>query len=154
MSPVMMILTFVFTSLVAGLLGGAAMELVMWLISRAGWAKGNMIVALGSLITKSRDNAFRVGAIVHAICAVGFAAVYVMLMLVLGLTHLPLSLMLGLGIGVLHGMTVSLGLVWVVSESHPLPEFKEAGLEVGLSHFAGHVAFGAVVGLVVGLSPL
>ena len=64
------------------------------------------------------------------------------------------ALMLGLGVGTLHGMLVSLMLVWVVSESHPLPEFKDAGLEVGLSHFVGHVAYGAVVGLVVGLSPL
>jgi hypothetical protein len=72
----------------------------------------------------------------------------------LGLTHLPNSLMLGLGVGVFHGMLVSLMLVWVVSESHPLEEFNEAGLAVGLSHFAGHVAFGAVVGLVVGLSPM
>lgn len=154
MNPVMMIGTFLLTSLVAGLLGGTAMELVMGLISRGGWAKGDMIVAIGSLVTKTRENAFRVGAIIHAICAVGFAAVYAMLMLVLGMNHLPLSLMLGLGVGVLHGILVSLMLVWVVSESHPLPEFNDAGLEVGLSHFVGHVAYGAVVGLVVGLSPL
>ena len=154
MNPAMIIVAFVLTSLVAGLAGGAAMEGVMWLISRAGWAHGSMIVALGGLLTKSRDNAFRVGAILHTISAIGFAAVYTMLMLCLGLTHLPLSLMLGLGVGVVHGMLVSLMLVWVVSESHPLPEFSEAGLEVGLSHFAGHVAYGAVVGLIVGLSPL
>lgn len=154
MNPVTTILAFVLTSLVAGLFGGAAMELVMWLISRAGWAKGNMIVALGSLLTRSRENAFRVGAVLHAISAVGFAAVYAMLMMTLGLTHLPMSLMLGLGVGILHGMLVSLMLVWVVSESHPLAEFNEAGLAVGLSHFAGHVAYGGVVGLIIGLSPL
>ena len=154
MNPVMMIGSFLLTALVAGLLGGAALEGVMVLIARSGWAKGNMIVAIGSLVTKSRDNAFRVGAILHAISSVGFAAVYLMLMLVLDLTHLPMSFMLGIGIGVLHGMLVSLALVWVVAESHPLPEFQEAGLEVGLSHFAGHVAYGAVVGLVVGLSPM
>lgn len=154
MNPVMLIGAFLLTSLVAGLAGGAAMEGVMVLIARADWAKGNMIVALGSLLTKSRDNAFRVGLIVHGISAVGFAMVYTMLMLLLGLNHLPLSLMLGIGLGALHGLLVSLMLVWVVSESHPLPEFSEAGLEVGLTHFAAHVAYGAVVGLIVGLSPL
>jgi hypothetical protein len=154
MNPAMMIGSFLLTALVAGLLGGAAMEVAMGLISRSGWAKGDMIVAVGSLITKSRENAFRVGAIIHAICAVGFAAVYTMLMLVLGLTHMPMSMMLGLGVGVLHGILVSLMLVWVVSDSHPLPEFNEAGLEVGLSHFIGHVVYGGVVGIVVGLSPL
>ena len=150
----MIIVKYLLTSFAAGLLGGAAMELVMWLISRGGWAKGDMIVALGSLVTKSRENAFRVGAILHTISAVGFAAVYVMLMIALGLTHLPQSLMLGLGVGVLHGMLVSLMLVWIVSEQHPLQEFNEAGFAVGLTHFAGHVAFGGVVGFVVGLSPL
>lgn len=154
MNPVMMIGSFLLTSLVAGLLGGGAMEIAMGLISRGGWAQGDMIVAIGSLITKSRDNAFRVGAIIHAICAVGFAAVYAMLMLVLGMTHLPQSFTLGIGVGVLHGILVSLMLVWVVSESHPLPEFNDAGLEVGLSHFIGHVVYGAVVGVVIGLSPL
>jgi len=39
-----------------------------------------------------------------------------------------------------------------VAEHHPLEEFNEAGFAIGLSHFAGHVAYGAVIGLVVGLS--
>jgi len=49
---------------------------------------------------------------------------------------------------------VSLMLVWVVSEQHPLEEFREADLAIGLSHFAGHVAFGGVIGMVVGLFSL
>ncbi|MND05087.1 hypothetical protein D3C83_256700 [compost metagenome] len=51
-------------------------------------------------------------------------------------------------------MVVSLGLVWVVAERHPLEEFNEAGLAIGLSHIIGHVAFGLVVGLVIGISPI
>ncbi len=145
---------YLVTALVAGVLGGLAMEGVMWLIARGGLAKGDMILALGSLLTKSRENAYRVGLVVHATAAVGFALVYTLLMITLGYTHLPLSLMLGLGVGVLHGLLVSLMLVWVVADRHPLEEFKEADLLVGLSHFAGHVAYGAVVGLAVGLSPL
>ena len=142
------------TSLVAGVLGGAAMEFVMWLIARAGLAKGDMILALGSLLSKSRDNAYRIGLVIHVTASIGFALVYALLLVTLGYTRLPLALMLGLGVGVLHGLIVSLMLVWVVSDRHPLEEFKDADLLVGLSHFAGHVAYGAVVGLVVGLSPL
>ena len=48
-------------------------------------------------------------------------------------------------------MLVSLMLVWVVCEAHPLEEFREAGFAVGLAHFAGHVAYGAVVGLIIGI---
>ncbi len=141
------------TALVAGVLGGLAMEGTMWLISRAGLAKGDMVLALGSLLTKSRENAYRVGLVIHAIVAIGFAFVYTLLLITLGYTHLPLSIALGLGAGTLHGIIVSLMLVWVVADQHPLEEFKEADLLVGLTHFAGHVAYGGVVGLIVGLSP-
>ena len=113
-----------------------------------------MVLALGSLLTKSRENAYRVGLFVHVTAAVSFGLAYTLLLLTLGYTHLPTSLMLGLGLGVLHGLLVSLMLVWVVADHHPLEEFKEADLLVGLSHFAGHVAYGAVVGLAVGLLPL
>ena len=148
------LLGYLCTALVAGILGGLAMELAMWLISRAGLARGDMVLALGSLLTKSRENAYRVGLIVHATAAIGFGLVYTLLMITLGYTAMPLSLMLGLGVGTLHGILVSLMLVWVVADQHPLEEFKEADLLVGLSHFAGHVAYGAIVGVVVGLSPL
>ncbi|MBI2497038.1 MAG: hypothetical protein HYV75_03650 [Opitutae bacterium] len=93
----MFLLKYLCTALVAGVLGGLAMEWVMWLIARAGLAKGDMLLALGSLLTKSRANAYRVGLVIHVTAAVGFALVYTLLMVVLGLTHLPLSLMLGLG---------------------------------------------------------
>jgi hypothetical protein len=148
------LLGYLGTAVAAGILGGLAMEIVMWLISRAGLARGDMVLALGSLLTKSRENAYRVGLIIHATAAIGFGLVYALLMITLGYTHMPLSLMLGLGVGTLHGIVVSLMLVWVVADQHPLEEFKEADLLVGLSHFAGHVAYGAVVGVVVGLSPM
>jgi uncharacterized membrane protein YagU involved in acid resistance len=150
----MFLVKYLSTSLIAGVLGGLAMQVAMWLIARAGLAKGDMILALGSLITKSRDTAYRVGFIVHATAAIGFGLVYTLLMVTLGYTHLPQSLMLGIGVGVGHGLLVSLMLVWVVCDQHPLAEFKEADLLVGLSHFAGHVVYGAVVGFVVGLLPL
>ena len=96
MNLTLFLVKYLGTALVAGVLGGLAMEWVMWLISRAGLAKGDMILALGSLLTKSRDNAYRVGLIVHVTAAVGFALVYTLLMVTLGYTHLPMSLMLGL----------------------------------------------------------
>jgi hypothetical protein len=154
MDMAMFLMNYLCTALIAGVMGGLAMEAVMWLIAKAGLARGDMILALGSLVTKSRDNAYRVGLIVHVTAAIGFAFVYALLMVTLGYTQMPTALMLGLGVGVFHGIIVSLMLVWVVADRHPLEEFKEADLLVGLSHFAGHVAYGGTVGLVVGLSPL
>jgi hypothetical protein len=148
------LITFILTVLAAGVLGGLAMEGVLWLIGRGGWAKADMIVALGSMFTKSRENAWRVGAILHFVSAIGFAVVYTLLLITLGATEMPWSAALGIGIGFLHGLIVSLGLVWVVAEQHPLEEFNEAGLAIGLSHILGHVVYGAVVGLIVAIAPL
>lgn len=145
---------FIPTALVAGLLGGAAMEAVLWLVGTTGWAKADMIVALGSLFTKQRDSGFRVGIVVHAIAAIVFALLYTWIIVMLDFNHPQWSVLLGAGIGFVHGLIVSLGLVWVVAERHPLEEFNEAGLAIGLSHILGHVAYGAVVGIVVGLWPL
>ena len=153
MSTAMFLINYLATSLVAGVLGGLAMELVMLLIARAGLVKGDMILALGSLLTKSRQNAYRTGLYIHVTAAMGFALVYTLLLVTLGYTHLPLAMAVGLGVGTFHGLIVSLMLVWVVADKHPLEEFKEADLLVGLSHFAGHIAYGGVVGAVVGLSP-
>jgi len=148
------ILSFVLTALAAGILGGLAMESVLWLLGNAGWAKADMIVALGSLLTRTRENAWRVGAVIHLSAAIAFAVAYTMLMLALHFTRLPYSMMFGAAVGFGHGLIVSLGLVWVVAEQHPLEEFNEAGLAIGLSHITGHVVYGAVVGVVVGVAHL
>ncbi len=134
---------------VAGLLGVAALEFAMWLIRR-GWTQGSMIVAVGSLLTHSRTNAFRVGTIVHLCAGVGFAMLYAWALRHLGWNHLPMAFTAGIGFGAVHGIMVSLMLVWIVAEHHPLEEFNDAGLAIGVNHFVGHVAFGAVVGLVIG----
>lgn len=153
-STIPIILSFLATSVSAGLLGVAALEATMWLASRGLDTRANMVVAIGSLLTRSRNNAFLVGAFVHATAAIVFSTIYALLMLAAGFNSLPGSLMLGLGIGIMHGILVSLMLVWIVSDTHPLEEFRNASLSVGLSHLAGHVAFGAMVGIVVGVSPI
>lgn len=145
---------YLFTALAGGVLAAIAMEAVLWVVGTVGWAKANMIVALGSLLIKRRDGAWRVGALVHAIAALVFAMLYTLLMVKLGYTEMPQAMMLGLGVGFIHGLIVSLGLVWVVADQHPLEEFNEADLAIGLSHLLAHVAFGGVVGIVVGFSPL
>ena len=80
--------------------------------------------------------------------------VYAMLMLWLGMSGMPNALFLGVGVGFFHGLLVSLLLVWTVAEEHPFEEYAEAGLAVGLSQLLGPVVYGAVVGRVVGISPL
>ncbi len=149
-----MIGTYLMTSLIAGVLGGLVMLLALRLMAVGGLFKGSMVYAIGGLVTKSRGNAFRVGLTLHTISAIGFAMIYGLLMLWMGQTKMPQALAAGAGLGFFHGLVVSLMLVWVVAEGHPFEEYNEAGLAVGLSHLLGHVAYGAVVGLVIGISPL
>lgn len=148
------IVSFLLTALTAGIVAGLAMEIVLWALGRAGWAKADMIVALGGLLTHKRETAWRVGAIVHVSAAILFAVLYTLLMMKLGYTAMPNAMMLGAGVGFIHGLIVSLGLVWVVADQHPFEEFNEAGLAIGLSHVLGHVVYGGAVGLIVGVSPI
>jgi hypothetical protein len=152
MNPLHLTAADFLVAFIAGVFGMVGMEVVMWLITRRGWAQGNMIVALGSLVTRKRENAFLTGGILHVIAAFFFALLYLLAMTQFGLTRLPTALVAGVSFGILHGMVVTLALVWVVSEQHPLEEFKDAGLAVGVSHIAGHVAYGAIVGLVIGIA--
>jgi len=155
MNPANMIGNFLLYATLAGLLGGVAMTLTMRLIARSGLKSGgDMIVAVGSLLTKSRENARMVGFFLHSFSAVGFGLLYTLLLITLNLSGWPSGLFAGGFVGVLHGIVVSLALVWVVADEHPLEEFREAGPAVFLEHFAGHVAYGATVGLVVALAPV
>jgi hypothetical protein len=138
-------------AVIGGTLGGIGMIAVMKFITRAEWARYDMIVAIGSLVTKRRENATRVGLIIHAVSAIFFAFLYTLAMGKFGLAHLPTSIFAGLIIGFIHGFVISILLVWVVAEQHPLQEFQSAGFAVGLVHFAGHLAYGAIVGLMVGV---
>lgn len=140
------------TALVAGILGGFSMVGIMKLITRADWARYDMIVAVGSMVTRTRENAFRTGTVIHIISGAAFALLYTLLMWKFGLAYFPTALFAGVAFGIVHGTIVSLMLVWIVAERHPSVEFQEAGIAVGLVHFAGHVAFGAVVGLVIGIA--
>ena len=154
MDPSKVIVNFLVYSTLAGVLGALAMTLVMRTIARTRIGNGDMIVAVGSLLTRTRENARLVGAILHGISAVAFGQVYTALLVGLGAAAWPGGVFAGLGLGVFHGIVVSLTLVWLVADHHPLPEFRQAGPAVFLEHFAGHAAYGAVVGIVIALAPL
>jgi hypothetical protein len=141
-------------AVMAGLFGAAAMWMVMRLIERAGPPTGGMVVAVGSLLTRKRSNALTAGVAVYLFSAVLFGIIYTLLMLRLELTAWPHAFFAGAGFGFFHGLVVSLGLVWIVADNHPLDEFRQATPLVFLSHFAGHVVFGAVVGLLISIAPV
>lgn len=154
MNTMMITVEMILCAMAAGLAGAGAMWAVMRLIERAGPPTGGMVVAVGSLLTRSKNNALATGVVVYFVTAVIFGVIYTLLMVRLQLTGWPQALFTGVGFGFFHGLVVSLGLTWIVSDNHPLTEFRKATPLVFLSHFAGHIVFGATVGLVIAVAPV
>jgi len=154
MDRVTLIVKVLLFASLAGLVGAAAMTAVMRLIARTRWTRADMIIAVGSLLTKSRDNAFLVGLFLHGISAITFGVTYTLLLMAVQLTKWPAAFFAGGAIGVFHGLVVSLSLCWVVADQHPLEEFRNVSMSIAVTHFIGHVVYGAVVGLVISLVPI
>ncbi len=152
MGSIELILQFLVFTVIAGLIGAAAMDGVMHLITRSGFTHAPMTTALGSLFTKSLETASLVGWFIHGVAGVVFAMVYTLLFMAFGLEAALACLAAGVGFGFLHGIVVSIMLVMVISEHHPVETFRNAGIEVGVAHLAGHLAYGALVGLIIGIT--
>jgi uncharacterized membrane protein YagU involved in acid resistance len=138
-------------TILAGVLGTGMMSLVMWLITRSGIANADMIGAIGSIFTRSYENAFTPGLIIHLAAGVVIAFFYVVLISLFSPNSVASSIGAGAMIGLFHGVAFSFLLVVLVAEHHPLERFREAGSEVAIAHLVGHIVYGLVVGTVVGI---
>ena len=144
---------FLLTAVFAGLLGTAGMTLTLYSITRSGITNARMVFAVGSLMTRSRDSALTVGSVFHIILGLVFGILYTLAMLAFpdGLTNTQM-IFVGLGLGFIHGLMVSMLLVAMVAEFHPLEEFREAGFAVGIAHLVGHMVYGLLVGAGVAIA--
>jgi hypothetical protein len=141
-------------SIIAGGLGAGAMAGVLWGITRSGLSNARMVVAIGSLLTRSYEKATLVGGFVHAAAGVFFGLIYTLILVAVGHPGVGANLLLGALIGLVHGIMMALVLVATVAEEHPLPEFQQRGFDIAISHALAHVVYGAVVGAIVGASGL
>jgi hypothetical protein len=144
---------FLLFSVIAGLVGTVGMTLALNGITKSGITNANMVVAVGSLFTKSRDAAGRVGGILHVVSGIIFGVLYTLIMIAPA-EGLNAKMVVGFGVilGLIHGLMVCFFLVAMIAEAHPLEEFRSAGFAVGLAHLAGHVVFGLLVGAVIAIS--
>lgn len=141
----------VIKTIFAGLLGTGGMSLVMWLITRSELANADMIRAIGSIFTRSYENSFKPGIIIHFVAGIVIAFIYILLINLLSPSSLAYFILAGAMIGLFHGVAFSFVLVISVAEHHPLETFREAGSEVAVAHLAGHIIYGLIVGTVVGV---
>lgn len=121
-------------------------------ITRSGLAEADMVRAIGSLLLRREAGALKVGMVAHLAVGVICALVYVAVWSLFDFSGFAEFAMVGAMVGFGHGLVVSLILVIVVAENHPLERFRTAGVGVALSHLVAHVVFGVVVGLGVAAS--
>ena len=138
--------------ILSGILGTCGMSFVMWLINRSGLANADMIRAVGSIYTRSYENALLPGIIMHFTAGIIFAFLYVIFLSIFSLGSVGAYIGMGAMTGVFHGLVVSFLLVVSVAEHHPLEQFQKAGSEVAVAHLAGHIIYGLIVGAVIGIA--
>ena len=139
-------------TVLAGVIGTAGMSILMWGVTRSGIANAAMIRAIGSLFTQTYEDSFRPGLVAHFVVGIIIAFVYIALISLFAPTSLAGTIALGGMIGFAHGIAFGFTLVVAVAEHHPLEQFRNVGLEVAVAHLLGHVVYGVLVGLVVGLT--
>jgi hypothetical protein len=142
---------FVLVSLVAGLVGTCGMTIVLWLIDRSGWANADMVRALGSALTRSYSRSVGPGLVFHFAAGIPFAMLYLLALAYLQAHGAALAMLFGGVIGFAHGVAFSF-VLGILAEHHPVEEFKKAGPAVALAHLAGHIVYGILLGLVMGVS--
>lgn len=145
---------FVLYSSLAGIVGAVGMILVLGFFGRVGWTRVNLVVALGHLFVRPRGQAILVGGLIHCLAGIVFAMIYNSIFMFFGLESLAAIFFVGVGIGWWHGVVASM--IFVVSTViyNPDGEMRKVQFAGGPAYFVAHIVYGALVGLVIGLSPL
>ena len=141
----------VLKTILAGLGATSVMSFVMTVIHRAEWANADMIRALGSCVTRSYEKALGWGLAIHFTGGLLFAFPYAIVLSAFANQGILLSVGMGALMGLVHGLVMSIALLAVVSEKHPLPQFQKADFEVAVAHIAGHIVYGMAMGFLARL---
>ena len=133
--------------LLVGIVATACMSLCLYLIHWSGFANGDMVRALGSLVTRRDENSLPIGWLIHFSAGAFFSVIYAQALVMTGFSGSTLGALICVVFALFHGSVVSLLLVVIIAEHHPLERFREAGLPVAITHIAAHVVYGFVIGV-------
>lgn len=142
---------YILMSLVSGLIATTGMTLLLNAITKSGIANADMVRAVGSLFTKSLDNAAKTGIVIHYSVGLIFGFAYTFAIQLFEVQGFLSNVGSGILIGFIHGAVVGFMLVTTVAEHHPLKEFRQAGFSVAAAHWAAHLFYGLLIGIVLGL---
>ena len=141
----------VWTGIIAGIIATLIMTLFLEAVTRSGLAHADMVKAIGSMVTKSLNNAFKTGIVIHLAWGIFFGICYTFILAIFHLKMLLYTATVGGSIGFVHGFAVGMLVVVVVAEHHPIEKFRKPGIEVAVAYFMAHVIYGLVVGYVAGM---
>jgi hypothetical protein len=141
---------FILITLVAGLIGTLGMAGLLIAITKSGIANADMVRAIGSLFTKSLGSSFRVGILADILVGIIFAAFYIFVVVSFEVQGLLSCIGVSMLISFIHGAVISFLLIGAVAKHHPVKQFQEVGFSVAIVHWAGHLFYGFLVGLIIG----
>lgn len=133
--------------LLVGIVATACMSLCLYLMHWSGSANGDMVRALGSLVTRRDENSLPIGWVIHFSAGAAFSVIYAQALEMTGFPVATLGVLICGVFALFHGSVVSLLLVVVIAEHHPLERFQQAGLRVAIVHIAAHLVYGLVLGV-------
>ena len=146
-------LRLVLMPIVAGFIATTGITAVLWSIHRTGWTNADMVRAVGSLATKSYQNALRVGLGIHFLSGIIITAVYLHVLSIFAVSSLGFEIFIGGTMGLGHGFVVSWAIIRF-AHRHPVDEFQHADWKVAIAHIIGHVVYGLLIGAIFGFMRL
>ena len=133
---------------IAGIVSTFLMVIFLELVTRTKLANADMVRAIGSIVTRSYDNALVPGLVIQFGFGIIFAFIYFGILSYFN-SSIGLNGVLGGGLmGLFHGVVVGFVGVITVAEHHPLTKFKQAGFTVAVAHLFGHIVYGLSIGII------
>jgi len=147
-------------AIVAGLVGGIAFLLVVYMGLGVGMTRMNFLHMLGSMVAprSSRSTVYAIGLVVHLMMSAAFGLVHAGLLTAIGVSSVGSAAAWDLLIGAVHGAGVLIVLPMILSMAHPLVRSGDLdrpgvalmgyGPMTPAGSLMAHVAFGLVTGTI------
>lgn len=139
-------MNYIFGVILSGFLATLAMTFVMYFVHWSKLANGDMIRAIGSFFTDNTRKAFLIGLVLHFSVGIIIAFIYAKLFQIFDFKTELGYLTSGSLMGLAHGFIVSIIMVIMVAEHHPMERYRRVGFPVALLHLLAHVVYGVTLG--------
>lgn len=138
---------------IAGMIATLAMSLFVLSFSRTVILPLNPLVAVGTMVTRSRSEALKAGMLIHVCLGLGAAFFYAALLkaagFVTGMTPIAAASLIGL----IHGYILSFLIVISLGENGQTPGVRKQGMTQAGVYLFAHVLFGLTLGIMFAALP-